>query len=91
MQELLTHLVTNGGSIGATLGLAYLYIRELNRQIRDVESKRVEDNKAMVTKLLELNDKWSETINAQAEVMESQKTLLADLKQLVVDQRYPRR
>jgi hypothetical protein len=90
MQELLTHLATNGGSVGVALGLAYLYIRQQHKELREVENKRVEDNKAMVTKLLELNDKWNETINAQIEVSEAQKTLLADLK-LQMDQRHSRR
>jgi len=94
MNELLGHLAANGGSIGVVLGLAYLYIRQQHKELREVENKRVLDNQAMVTKLLELNDKWNETINSQIEVSEAQKVLLADLKtQLIHDQnqRYPRR
>jgi predicted transcriptional regulator len=89
VQELLTHLATQGGAVGVCLGLSYLFIRQLHKELREVENKRVEDNKAMVSKLLELNDKWNETINAQIEVSEAQKTLLADIKAQM--ERYPRR
>jgi hypothetical protein len=85
MNELLTSLAQIGGATGISLGLAYLYIRQLNKELRDVENKRVDDNKAMVTKLLELNDKWNETINASIEVAEGQKQLLADLRNMVGD------
>lgn len=89
MPDLLTSLATNGISSGVVLGLAYLYIRHLDKQIRDVENKRVEDNKAMVSKLLELNDKWSETLNAQSEVIELQKQALTDIRQILMDERRP--
>ena len=81
MNDLLIHLLSSGGPVGLTLAACYLYIRQQHKELREVESKRVEDNKAMVHKLLELNDKWNETINALVEMNEAQKTLLADLKQ----------
>ncbi len=93
MNDLIIHLLSSGGPVGVSLAVCYLYIRQQHRELREVENKRVEDNKAMVQKLLELNDKWNETINAQIEVSEAQKQLLADLKQQLVaeQQRYPRR
>lgn len=86
MNELLTHLASSGGPIGVVLGLAYLYIRQLHREIREVENKRVDDNKAMVSKLLELNDKWNETINASIEVSEATKNSLTTLNHQLMDQ-----
>lgn len=91
MNELLLHLAQTGGPIGICLGLAYLYIRQMHREIREVETKRVSDSQAMVQKLLELNDKWNETINSQIEVSEAQKQLFTDLKTMIMDLRPTRR
>ncbi len=91
MNDLILHLASDLGPVGLVLAAAYLYIRQQHRELREVETKRVDDNKAMVAKLLELNDKWNETINAQIEVSEAQKQLLADLKLQLLDPPRPRR
>lgn len=87
MNDLVLDLLRSGGPVGIALAACYLYIRQQHRELREVEGKRVDDNKAMVQKLLELNDKWNETINAQIEVSEAQKTLLADLKAQLTERR----
>lgn len=89
--ELLLKLAENGGPVGICLAFAYLYIRQQHREIREVENKRVTDQQAMVSKLLELNDKWNETINSQVEAMEANRLLLSDLKTLLLEQPRSRR
>lgn len=89
VEQLLQQLATTGGPVGISLGIAYLYIRQLHKELREVEDKRVKDQQAMVSKLLELNDKWNETINSQIEVSEAQKVLLSDVKTMLIDR--PRR
>jgi hypothetical protein len=91
MNELIARIATEMGPIGLVLAAAYMYIRLQHKELREVEAKRVDDNKAMVTKLLELNDKWMETINAQMEVGEEQKNALMDLKKLLFDEKMRRR
>ncbi len=91
MGELLLEILSRSGPVGVVLCLAYLYTRQLHKEITVVQSKRVEDSKAMVDKLLELNDKWSETLNAQAEVSEGQKQALVDLRQLLMMEHIGRR
>lgn len=86
MHDLLLELAKAGGPVGVCLALAYLYIREQHRALREVESKRVADAQAMVSKLLELNDKWNETLNSHIEVAEAQKQLLLDLKLSTLEQ-----
>ena len=87
MNDLVIHLLSSGGPVGVALAMCYLYIRQQHNELREVSEKRVEDNKAMVSKLLDLNDKWNETINAQIEAGEAQKQLLVDLKtQLMVNE-----
>ncbi len=80
METLLANLAEHGGPVGVTLALAYMYIRQQHSELMSVQDQRVKDAKAMVDKLLELNDKWNETINAQIEVSEAQKTILADVQ-----------
>lgn len=84
-ETLLQSLATTGGPIGVFCALAYLYIRQLHREIREVETKRVADAQSMIQKLLDLNDKWHETINSQIEVSEAQKSLLTDVKGLLMN------
>lgn len=78
--ELLGLLAERAGPIGVVLALAYLYIRQQHKELAEVQEKRVSDQQAMIAKLLELNDKWNETINAQIEVSEAHKQILQDLK-----------
>jgi hypothetical protein len=85
MSELLALLVERAGPVGVVLAIAYLYIRQQHKELAEVQEKRVTDQQAMVAKLLELNDKWNETINAQIEASEPQKQILQDLKSGVQD------
>lgn len=85
MLDLFDKLATTGGPVGVCLAFAYLYIRQQHKELRDVETKRVSDQQAMVTKLLELNDKWNETINSQIEVSEAHKQILSDMKSLLME------
>lgn len=80
MEQLLSSLAEHGGPVGVSLALAYLYIRQQHSELMAVQDQRVKDAKSMVDKLLELNDKWNETINAQIEVSEAQKAILADVQ-----------
>lgn len=84
---LLQQLAATGGPVGVTLALAYMYIRQLHRELREVETKRVQDAQTVIQKMLDLNDKWHETINSQVEVSEAQKSLLADLRTMMMNRR----
>ncbi len=84
---LLELLATNAGPIGIVLAITYWYVNKLHKELVDVQNKRVTDQQAMVSKLLELNDKWHEALNAQSETAEAQKILLGDLKYLLSDPR----
>ncbi len=81
MPDILLQLASHGGPVGAVLALVWLYVRQLHKELTETQNKRVEDAQSMISKLLDLNDKWNETISAQIEASEAQKQLLADLKQ----------
>ncbi len=80
MMQLLQLLASTAGPIGIVLAITYWYVNKLHKELMEVQEKRVTDQQAMVSKLLELNDKWSEAIATQSEVMEAQKYLLGDIK-----------
>jgi len=92
MYDLLLKIAQTGGPVGICLVLMYLFARQQDKTVREVEAKRVADAQAMTQKLLDLNDKWNETINSQIEVQEAQKNLLSDVRRAIDDQiRYGRR
>ena len=85
--DLFGWLVKIGGFAGVCLGFCFMYIRIQHNDLLAAMAKNSADKDAMIQKLLDLNDKWNETINTQIDVQEAQKQLLQDLKQLVLEQR----
>lgn len=84
---LLKELVSHGGLFGAILFMCYLYIRDLSAKLNDIQDKRVADQQAMIEKLLELNDKWNDTLNSSLESAEAQQELVKDLKSVLEQHR----
>lgn len=87
MGDLFLSLVEHTGPVGVVLGLVWLYLKQLHKELAEVQEKRVAEAQATINKLLELNDKWNETISAQIESAEGLKPLLMDLKTLLQNRR----
>lgn len=77
--ELLQEL-GRSGLLGVLLALALAWIYNLHKQINMLQNKRVSDATAVTDKMLELNDKWNDTIREQVKAVESMEATMRRLE-----------
>lgn len=83
--ELIPAILQHGGPVGLTLVLCYIYIRQLYRDLQESNKGRVEDQKAVVEKLLQLTDKQHEALDTLASQNEANQKAIESLKFVVLE------
>lgn len=83
MEPAVTKLLETAGLLGPILVLFGWYIlskdreiRELRIQLSEAQEARTKDAKAVVTELMELNDKWVAALNGNTSVLQETRTML---------------
>ncbi len=83
-QEVITALV-NLGVLGPFLGAAIWYITRLQKDLKEIQDKRIKDAQEVVDRILDLAEQHNNTTNQLQLVLQQHAATLREIKEVIKD------